>query len=111
MNVGHLHPNKQRAVRIMLANHDPSLRWRGKLAVPDRCHPLIKELFRRINEEKATMHELAGRAGCIYSTISDWRYRRNPNLVTLTAVANALGYDIALVPLNDGRRKKAGAAE
>lgn len=101
MNVEHLPPAKQRAVRLMLAKQDPSLRWRGKLSIPQNCHPLVRRLFEIMNAERATLKEVADKVGCGYDTVSMWRYRRTPNLVTIAAAVNALGYELAIVPQRD----------
>ncbi len=71
------------------------MRWRGKLS-EGNGHPLVRELFRRMNEDRVVMQEVANRAGLKRTTISDWRYMRMPKLDLFVAAANALGYEVVL---------------
>lgn len=72
-------------------------RWRGRLAVPTNAHPLVRELFEIMNEQHVAMRDAGKRAGVQFATISDWRYRANPSIVTLGAVLNVLGYELKIV--------------
>lgn len=74
------------------------LRWAGKLAVPEKAHPLVRRLFELMNEERVCMHDVAARAGVRRGTISDWRYNRNPQLPVFEAACNALGYELVIRP-------------
>jgi hypothetical protein len=101
LNTAHLAPNRRQALVRMLAKTDASNRWRGKLPVPEKCHPLVREFFLLMNEQLATMKEVSDRAGISYQTISGWRIRRSPGLTVLIAALNVLGYGLQIVKLND----------
>lgn len=76
-------------------------RWRGKLPVPEHAPALVRALIERANEQKTTLKEIAERSGLQYKTISEWRYRRAPNLPNFVAALNAIGFDLAVVPLKE----------
>lgn len=48
-----------------------------------------------------TVLELSKRSGVFKNTILEWRHRTNPSLTNFEACANALGYKIMLVPMED----------
>jgi hypothetical protein len=101
LKIGHLPLNRQQALIRMLKKTDPTNRWRGKLPVPEKCHPLARQLFLLMNEQRTTMKEVSDRAGISYQTISGWRIRRSPGLTVLIAALNVLGYDLEIVKLHD----------
>lgn len=76
-------------------------RWRGKLPIPQRAHPLVRELFAEMNRQMVTMRELGQRAGMRYQGLSAWRYNRNPYLPNFIAAANSLGLELRLVRKRD----------
>lgn len=76
-------------------------RWRGNLTIPEHAHPLVRRMFELMNEEKVVMRDIAPKAGIQPCTISTWRYRSAPTLPLFQAALNALGYDLAIVPLRD----------
>ena len=71
-------------------------RWAGKLTVPKKCDPLVRQVFQLINEQRASLTDVSEKAGVRRCTLSDWRYRRNPNLLSLQAVVQALGYRLTI---------------
>jgi hypothetical protein len=83
-----------------MANH-MGTRWRGKLPIPADATPLVRELFRSMNRQRATIGEIGARSGITYQAISEWRYRRKPSLENFIAAANALGLDVKLVARRD----------
>lgn len=72
-------------------------RWRGKLPIPPHAHPLVRQFFRELNEQKTTIREVAERASFRCGTISDWRYRREPTLSNFVAALNTIGLDLRIV--------------
>lgn len=67
--------------------------------VPDGrgVHPLVKFVWRKINEDMWTQEELAARSGVSSSAMRKWRRGdRNPQIRDLEAVINALGYRLVL---------------
>jgi len=77
-------------------------RWRGKLPVPKHAHPLVRQLFREMNEQCTTIREVAERARFRAGTISDWRYRRDPTLSNFVAALNVIGLDLKVVEQGGG---------
>ena len=71
-------------------------RWAGKLSIPERAHPLVRDLFRLLNDEKKMLADVAEKSGVGRATISDWRYRRSPTVATFQAVCNAIGYEVVI---------------
>jgi transcriptional regulator with XRE-family HTH domain len=76
-------------------------RWAGKLNIPEHAHPLVRQLFEIMNREKTMIKELADRSGVRRAAISDWRYRRTPNLQTFEAVLNALDHELCIKRKHD----------
>jgi hypothetical protein len=66
-------------------------RWRGRIPIPRRAHPLVRRLFEEMNRQEVTLTELAAESGFERGTISDWRYRRAPKVDHLEAALNVLG--------------------
>lgn len=71
-------------------------RWRGKLPIPKHAHPLVRQMFRRMNQEMTTVREVATRAGLRPGTISEWRYSRTPNVIDLEAALNVLDCQLVI---------------
>ena len=69
-------------------------RWAGKLPVPDTAHPLVRDLFTEMNNQMMLIEDVAQISGVSKRAISDWRYRRSPNVETLQAVLNTLGLEL-----------------
>lgn len=76
-------------------------RWAGKLNIPEHSHPLVRQLFEIMNREKTMIKELADCSGVRRAAISDWRYRRTPNLTTFEAVLNALDHELCIKRKSD----------
>lgn len=55
------------------------------------AHPLVKLIFRKINEEQFTLLDLAARSGVDRNTIVSWKKNRNPSLANIEAVLNVIG--------------------
>lgn len=71
-------------------------RWRGKLPIPRKAHPLVRALYQHANEQQTTLTEIARRAGVPRRTISDWTQNRSPGVALLVACFHVL--DLDLVP-------------
>lgn len=84
-------------IRIKYVRHFFDTRWRGKLPIPKSAHPLVRELYRRMNTEAATITEVAETSGLAPAAISDWRYRRQPRVDNLEAAGNVVGLRLAWV--------------
>ena len=65
--------------------------------VAPRSHPLIKYIWRSINEQQTSQELVAERAGVSSSTMRKWRRAdRSPSLLQIEAVLNVLGYDLCI---------------
>lgn len=72
-------------------------RWAGKLKIPEHAHPLVRQLFELMNDQKIMIADVAEPSGISRNTISEWRYRRAPSVVSLEAVLNSFGYQLKIV--------------
>jgi len=54
-----------------------------------------------MNVQNTTLTEVSERAGLRRSTISDWRYRRNPSLPQFEAALNVLDLELAIRPVRE----------
>jgi len=66
-------------------------------------HSCVRFLFKEM--EKKQIHELdfARRVGIERNTIRNWRIQTMPRVDTLDAALNALGYRLAVVPIEGGK--------
>lgn len=78
-------------------------RWRGRIRIPQHAHPLVRQLIAIMNDQHVLRTEVAARAGLSICGMRDWSMRKSPQVVTLEAAANVLGYRLALVPISRGR--------
>jgi len=76
-------------------------RWAGRLTIPEKADPLVKRLYGLMNAERYMITNVAETSGVTRSTISSWRYDRQPTVANLRAVANTLGYDLVLKKQDD----------
>jgi len=61
-----------------------------------RAHPLVKKLYRLMNDKGVSTIELAAAAGVDRSTIQKWQQGKGPNLVNLEACLNVAGYKLVV---------------
>ena len=60
-------------------------------------HPLIRWIWRKMNEDLWDQETLEKRSGVSASCMRKWRRgERNPRIQELEAVINALGYDLVV---------------
>lgn len=64
------------------------------LKVPDRAHPLVKRLYEEMNTQGVDLHEMSHRSGYTVDCLKDWRTRSSPNIRSLEACFNVLGYEL-----------------
>jgi transcriptional regulator with XRE-family HTH domain len=76
-------------------------RWAGRLPIPEHAHPLVKILFETMNKRQVMIEDLARQSGVGRRAISDWRYRRSPNLASFEAALGALGCELIIVDEGD----------
>jgi hypothetical protein len=89
---------KHEGIRITQAKKGSAeYRWRGRLPIPEKAHPLVKELTRHMNRERTLTHEVAEKSGVSQATISNWRWKNGPLLDNFIAVLNAMDLDLKIV--------------
>lgn len=107
MRPGEQRPMKDGRTFVMttarqLGNRKAADKRRGTRFVPlkihPNCHPLVRRFIDLLNRERITLTSVAERAGLERHTIAMWRIRRNPNLITLEAALNAIGFELRICP-------------
>jgi hypothetical protein len=93
---------RQRAAKLGIKmkrspSGDGGEHMRGKLAIPLKGLPLVKQFFAAINARRAHLHEVARVAGVATCSIGDWR-RKTPRIDTFDAALRTLGLKLAIVP-------------
>ena len=110
MRIGDQRPMKDGRTFTMtsarrLANGKAADKRRGvrfvELKVHANCHPIVRQFIAILNRERITLTSVAARAGLERHTLAMWRVRRNPNLVTLEAALNAIGYELRVTRARD----------
>lgn len=76
-------------------------RYSGKIKWRKNTHPLVKEFYRLLNQQKLLFTDVARPAGVARSQISNWRLGHAPPLPALIACLNAIGYDLKIVKIGD----------
>lgn len=61
---------------------------------PVNVDPLIAELWKEANRQRANFQDVADRAGINQNMISAWRRRKKPLLCNIQAVGNVLGMEL-----------------
>ncbi len=92
--------NKRRSMRNLAAGRGRN-KWAGKLPVPDKAPPLVRELYTMMNRDFLMIKDVAEGSGVSPATVSDWRYSRSPSLNTFEAVLNNMGYKLKIVRQGD----------
>lgn len=64
--------------------------------VPKGVDPLVTFIFEEMNNQQATLVEVAKRAGIDKNTFYSWKRRSHPHLDTVRAVLMALGYNLKI---------------
>lgn len=70
------------------------------LKVPDRAHPLVKRLYQEMNAQGVGLQQMSDRSGYTVDCLKDWRTRSSPNIRSLEACFNVLGYELKPVARN-----------
>lgn len=71
--------------------------WLGKIPIPPRAHPLVRQLFEEMNKRKVSVRQLAAKSGVGYGTIATgWRYQTTPKVDMLEAAYNAIGLELCV---------------
>jgi hypothetical protein len=98
--------SKATALKVRIGPPDrsytSSLRWRGRLRAPPHAHPIVRRLYDEINRQKATLTEVADRAGSDRHAITNAAYQTDPRLSELQAWLNVLGLDLHVGPMREG---------
>ena len=74
-------------------------RWEGKLSIPKRSPPLVKQLFELMNSQKTLVSDVSEKSGVGRTAILSWRTDRNPGLINFEATLNTIGYKLEIRPI------------
>lgn len=69
------------------------------IKIPERTIPVVRGLFVEMNDQCATLADVAERAGIGVDTLRFWRFRSMPRADLLDAALNAVDLELAIVPL------------
>ena len=75
------------------------MRRDGKYVVqsyPDNTFYLVKMLIDEMNNQQMSARDMCEKVGCEPSTITKWKHQRRPNIDSLRACFNVLGYDLSI---------------
>ena len=67
-----------------------------QVTIPERCHPLVKELFLEMRKQRLGVVDMADKTGINKNTLKDWRTRTMPRIADLEACFNVLGYTLGM---------------
>lgn len=70
-------------------------------APAEHAHPLVRELMKKIREQRTTYELVEQRAGLGNNTVNRWRRESEPRLANFTAALNVLGYELVIRPRRD----------
>ena len=71
---------------------------RPKLAVAADRHRLVHQFFALLQRQRASLMDVADRAGYSHVALVDWKRRKEPTVAALEAALNVIGYRIIAVP-------------
>lgn len=71
-------------------------RWAGKLKIPEKAHPLVRELFEIMNQHQLLIDDVVNGSGVKRAAVSEWRHRRSPSLTSFEAVLSNMGYKLVI---------------
>lgn len=69
----------------------------------DRAHPLVRRMFKIMDSQRASLLDVADRAGLHYGSITRWCQFHSPKIDALEAVLNVLGYRLTVSPIDCGK--------
>lgn len=73
------------------------MRQPRRLKIPARAHPLVKQLWIEMNDQRIGLQDACERAGIFWKTPASWTHRNSPKLVNVEALGNALGLELKWV--------------
>jgi hypothetical protein len=72
------------------------MKYSKKAPLP-RCHPLVHELFARIDALGVPLKTIAARTGCTPHVLTRWKLRNRPKLDNFDEVLQSMGLKLAIV--------------
>lgn len=72
-----------------------------RITVPEKAHPLVREFYRLVIAKGAHLLDVHVAAGLGRNVLAKWRTTNTPNVASLEAALNVIGYRLAIVPLDD----------
>lgn len=82
-------------------NPAPPLRRGTRITVPDRVSSHVKLVFTEMQRQRIIYDEVEAGSGVLRPTIKAWRHKNRPNLESIEAVLNFLGWDFIPVPRDE----------
>lgn len=61
------------------------------------AHPLAREFFEIVEESRRSLRSIAGEMGVHAKTLSSWKKTNSPNVTSLEAALNVLGYRLVIL--------------
>jgi len=62
-------------------------------------HPLARQFFALAESSGFTLNQIACMSGVGRRTFTDWRDKHSPNVVSLEAALNTIGYRLDIAPV------------
>ena len=66
--------------------------------IAPHAHPLARRLFEIMESQRVALCDVADSAGVHWATLSKWKRSHAPNIVTLEAALNVMGYELHIRP-------------
>jgi len=77
-----------------------------KRRVTEHAHPLARRFFELAAESKTAIRDIAYLAGLCHVTIGKWKDRHAPNVTSLEAALNVLGYELVIREKREPKAKR-----
>lgn len=71
---------------------------KGPLTIPANAHPIVRGCFSEMIARGVSHAEMQAEAGIGIGTVTRWSTRNTPQLQTIEAALNVLGFELAIVP-------------
>lgn len=79
-----------------------------RLKIPASAHPLVRQLFREMRDQRVDFKVVARRAGVSWQAMSGWRYRACPPLTSIEACLQVMGFELVARPRGGRNRGSDG---
>lgn len=69
-----------------------------------RAAPLVRDVLSKVANSQMTITDIQRKSGVSLNTMYGWTAGRSPGIHLIIAVAGALGYELKLVRMEDGKK-------